>query len=149
MLLLKNYLSNQRVITLFAHLFDQSACYYSFFVLFIGRFMVTCKQHNIGLTAHSSMELKYTFLQGVTSLYTSPSSTQLHLEAKKQEGSLEALRTELEQSHQDRHEKVSWLTHQDKDGVRAPPTCRHRPCCGDLILSLQSCVQVKNICILS
>jgi len=27
--LLTNYLSNQRVITLFAHLFDQSACYYS------------------------------------------------------------------------------------------------------------------------
>jgi len=25
-----NYLSNQRMITLFAHLFDQSACYYSF-----------------------------------------------------------------------------------------------------------------------
>jgi len=30
MLLLMNYLSNQRAITLFAHLFDQSACYYSF-----------------------------------------------------------------------------------------------------------------------
>ena len=31
---------------------------------------------------------------------------QLHLEAKKQEGSLEALRAELEQSQQDKHEKV-------------------------------------------
>jgi len=60
------------------------------------------------------------FLQNVTSLHTSPSSTQLHLEAKKQEGSLEALRTELEQSHQDRHEKVSWLTYQDKDGSLCP-----------------------------
>ena len=64
------------------------------------------------------------FLHGVTSLHTPPSSTQLHLEAKKQEGSLEALRTELEQSHQDRHEKVRWLTYQDKDGVCVPPTCR-------------------------
>ena len=35
-----------------------------------------------------------------------PLCLQLHLEAKKQEGSLEALRTELEQSQQDKHEKV-------------------------------------------
>jgi len=32
--LLMNYLSNQHAITLFAHLFDQSACYYSFTHLF-------------------------------------------------------------------------------------------------------------------
>ena len=66
-----NYLSNQRVITLFAHLFDQSACCYSFahlfnqsagyYSFFLHLFMVTSKQRNTGLIAHSSMELKYRY----------------------------------------------------------------------------------------
>jgi len=53
-----NCLSNQRAITLSAHLFDQSACYYSFahlfnqwacYYSFFALFMVTSKQHNTGL----------------------------------------------------------------------------------------------------
>jgi len=65
MLLLTNYLSNQHAIILFAHLFDQSASYYSFShfstnqhaITVFSLFMVTSKQNDTGLIAHSSMEL--------------------------------------------------------------------------------------------
>jgi len=61
-----NYLSNQRAITLFAHLFDQSACYYSSVctltqpisvLLQFSLFMATSKSHNTRLITQSLMEL--------------------------------------------------------------------------------------------
>jgi len=64
-----SYSSNQCTITLFAHLFYQSACYYSFSyfstnqraITAFSLFMVTSKQHNTGLITHSLMELKYRY----------------------------------------------------------------------------------------
>ena len=58
--LLTNYFSNQHAIVFFGILiFNQSACYYNFIHLFSFFFLYygTSEQHNMGLIAHSSMEL--------------------------------------------------------------------------------------------